>query len=250
MRRRTRRGWCWRRGKRHRKRHLLHCFLEHASGNDHRIEVDFHDDDTWSYVADTTLIVRGRDEPFTIATATPCQGRRASPMLDADLRRAEGANMSISVAAFADLARNGAGGRKRRALARLTFIDRGRAHVASVRIDCGVELTGIALAGCTHSVITGKDVAGSVDRPAEDGAKRTANQGAGRAAVAAVDGVAEQSAGAGADDQAGGSVTALAVILAVRATMTGPGGQHTPIARIVAIIAGRVIVGRIGSRPL
>jgi hypothetical protein len=41
------------------------AFLEHAFRTDaYRIEVDFHDDGTWSYIADTTLIVRGRDEPF------------------------------------------------------------------------------------------------------------------------------------------------------------------------------------------
>ena len=30
----------------------------------YRIEVDFHDDGSWSYVLDTTLMVKGRDEPF------------------------------------------------------------------------------------------------------------------------------------------------------------------------------------------
>jgi len=41
------------------------AFLEHAFRTDaYRIEVTFHDDSSWSYVTDTTLIVRGRNEPF------------------------------------------------------------------------------------------------------------------------------------------------------------------------------------------
>jgi hypothetical protein len=40
-------------------------FLEHAFRTDrYQIEVTFHDDGTWSYVAETTLIVRGQPEPF------------------------------------------------------------------------------------------------------------------------------------------------------------------------------------------
>ncbi len=40
-------------------------FLELAfKTTSYRIEVDFHDDGSWSYVSDTTLLVRGRDEPF------------------------------------------------------------------------------------------------------------------------------------------------------------------------------------------
>lgn len=40
-------------------------FLELAFRTDaYRIEVTFHPDDSWSYVQDTTLQVRGRDEPF------------------------------------------------------------------------------------------------------------------------------------------------------------------------------------------
>jgi hypothetical protein len=40
-------------------------FLELAFRTDsYRLEVTFHEDGTWSYVSDTTLIVRGRDEPF------------------------------------------------------------------------------------------------------------------------------------------------------------------------------------------
>lgn len=40
-------------------------FLEHAFRTDsYKITVDFHDDGTWSYVSDTTLIVKGRDAPF------------------------------------------------------------------------------------------------------------------------------------------------------------------------------------------
>jgi hypothetical protein len=40
-------------------------FLELAFRTDaYRIEVDFHPDGSWSYVADTTLMVRGRSEPF------------------------------------------------------------------------------------------------------------------------------------------------------------------------------------------
>jgi hypothetical protein len=30
----------------------------------YQISVEFHDDGTWSYVSDTTLLVKGRDEPF------------------------------------------------------------------------------------------------------------------------------------------------------------------------------------------
>jgi hypothetical protein len=41
------------------------AFLEHAFRTDaFRLEITFHDDGTWSYVSDTTLVVRGRDEPF------------------------------------------------------------------------------------------------------------------------------------------------------------------------------------------
>jgi hypothetical protein len=40
-------------------------FLEQAFRTDHyRIEVEFHDDGSWSYDLDTTLIVKGRDAPF------------------------------------------------------------------------------------------------------------------------------------------------------------------------------------------
>jgi hypothetical protein len=40
-------------------------FLELAFRTDsYRIEVDFHADGSWSYLSDTTLLVRGRDEPF------------------------------------------------------------------------------------------------------------------------------------------------------------------------------------------
>jgi hypothetical protein len=40
-------------------------FLELAFRTDaYQIEVDFHDDGSWSYVSDTTLIVRGQDGPF------------------------------------------------------------------------------------------------------------------------------------------------------------------------------------------
>ncbi|MDO9370129.1 MAG: heme-binding beta-barrel domain-containing protein [Sphingopyxis sp.] len=40
-------------------------FLDLAFRTDsYQISVDFHDDGTWSYVSDTTLIVKGREEPF------------------------------------------------------------------------------------------------------------------------------------------------------------------------------------------
>ncbi|WP_447765487.1 FABP family protein [Sphingopyxis panaciterrae] len=40
-------------------------FLELAFRTDsYTITVDFHDDGSWSYVSDTVLMVRGRDEPF------------------------------------------------------------------------------------------------------------------------------------------------------------------------------------------
>jgi hypothetical protein len=40
-------------------------FLERAFRTDsYRLQVTFHEDGTWSYVSDTTLIVHGRDEPF------------------------------------------------------------------------------------------------------------------------------------------------------------------------------------------
>jgi hypothetical protein len=40
-------------------------FLEQAFRTEsYRIEVDFHDDGSWSYLLDTMLIVKGRDEPF------------------------------------------------------------------------------------------------------------------------------------------------------------------------------------------
>jgi hypothetical protein len=40
-------------------------FLDLAFRTDsYRISVDFHDDGTWSYVSDTTLIVKGQSEPF------------------------------------------------------------------------------------------------------------------------------------------------------------------------------------------
>ena len=41
------------------------AFLEYAFRTDrYHIEVTFHDDGSWSYVLHTTLIVRGRSEPF------------------------------------------------------------------------------------------------------------------------------------------------------------------------------------------
>jgi hypothetical protein len=41
------------------------AFLEHAFRTDaFRLEVTFHADGSWSYVSDTTLIVRGQAEPF------------------------------------------------------------------------------------------------------------------------------------------------------------------------------------------
>ena len=40
-------------------------FLDLAFRTDsYRITVDFHDDGTWSYVSDTTLVVKGQAEPF------------------------------------------------------------------------------------------------------------------------------------------------------------------------------------------
>jgi hypothetical protein len=40
-------------------------FLDLAFRTDrYEITVDFHDDGTWSYMSDTTLIVKGRNEPF------------------------------------------------------------------------------------------------------------------------------------------------------------------------------------------
>ena len=40
-------------------------FLEYAFRTDaYRLEITFHDDGSWSYVSDTTLVVRGRNEPF------------------------------------------------------------------------------------------------------------------------------------------------------------------------------------------
>ena len=41
------------------------AFLEHAFRTDaYKLDVTFNPDGTWSYVSDTTLIVKGRDEPF------------------------------------------------------------------------------------------------------------------------------------------------------------------------------------------
>ena len=41
------------------------AFLEHAFRTDaYRIEINFNADGSWSYVIDTTLTVRGRQEPF------------------------------------------------------------------------------------------------------------------------------------------------------------------------------------------
>src|SRR5690606_18409119 len=40
-------------------------FLEQAFRTDsYQLDVTFHDDGSWSYVSDTVLQVRGRDEPF------------------------------------------------------------------------------------------------------------------------------------------------------------------------------------------
>ncbi|MBD3731239.1 MAG: FABP family protein [Sphingopyxis sp.] len=40
-------------------------FLDHAFRTDsYQLTVDFHDDGSWSYVSDTMLMVKGRDEPF------------------------------------------------------------------------------------------------------------------------------------------------------------------------------------------
>ena len=41
------------------------AFLEHAFRTDsYKIEVEFHPDGSWSYVSDTTLVVKGQAEPF------------------------------------------------------------------------------------------------------------------------------------------------------------------------------------------
>jgi len=41
------------------------AFLEYAFRTDsYRLEIDFHADGSWSYVSDTILAVRGREEPF------------------------------------------------------------------------------------------------------------------------------------------------------------------------------------------
>ena len=41
------------------------AFLEHAFRTDaYSIDVTFNDDGSWSYVSDTTLVVRGQSEPF------------------------------------------------------------------------------------------------------------------------------------------------------------------------------------------
>jgi hypothetical protein len=40
-------------------------FIEQAFRTDSfRLEIEFHDDGSWSYISDTTLIVRGQAEPF------------------------------------------------------------------------------------------------------------------------------------------------------------------------------------------
>ncbi|MGQ0661404.1 FABP family protein [Sphingosinicella sp.] len=40
-------------------------FLDHAFRTDsYRLQVDFHDDGSWSYISDTILMVKGRDESF------------------------------------------------------------------------------------------------------------------------------------------------------------------------------------------
>ncbi|MBJ7499257.1 MAG: FABP family protein [Sphingopyxis sp.] len=40
-------------------------FLDLAFRTDsYQLTIDFHDDGSWSYVSDTTLMVKGRDEPF------------------------------------------------------------------------------------------------------------------------------------------------------------------------------------------
>jgi hypothetical protein len=42
------------------------AFLEHAFRTDaYKIEIDFNPDGSWSYVTETTLVVRGQAEPFT-----------------------------------------------------------------------------------------------------------------------------------------------------------------------------------------
>ncbi len=41
------------------------AFLEYAFRTDaYRLEVTFNPDGSWSYVSDTTLVVKGRNEPF------------------------------------------------------------------------------------------------------------------------------------------------------------------------------------------
>eukprot|EP01030_Chromulinospumella_sphaerica_P024721 gene24721-24819_t len=66
-------------------------FLEQAFRTDaYRIEVTFHDDGSWSYVQDTTLQVRGRDEPFRHRDRNTL-GKVAEPNLNpwASILRAE-----------------------------------------------------------------------------------------------------------------------------------------------------------------
>ena len=41
------------------------AFLEHAFRTDrYQLEISFHSDGSWSYVSETTLVVRGQKDPF------------------------------------------------------------------------------------------------------------------------------------------------------------------------------------------
>src|SRR6185437_10562525 len=87
-----------------------------------------------------------------------------------------------------------------------------------------------------------------VDRAADQRAERAADQGPGHAVAAAVDDVADQGAAGAADDEADRAVAPLAIIAAVGAAIDLVLRAQPPflVAPALAIIAGGVVIGRIG----
>jgi len=62
------------------------AFLEHAFRTDrYRLEITFHADGSWSYVSETTLIVRGQEDPFNhrdVNRLTRVAGPKPNPLAE------------------------------------------------------------------------------------------------------------------------------------------------------------------------
>jgi hypothetical protein len=92
------------------------------------------------------------------------------------------------------------------------------------------------------------DVRILVDLLTGECAERAPDQGSGQAVVAAIDDIAQHATGQSADDEAGGSVVALAIIAPIGSAIDLVSRRQPAfgILRAARVIALRVIIGRIG----